>query len=148
MEIIIFIILFIGIIFAFMVLSRPSFEQRKSRIMNIYSSVLSDMNMDYWDTSIGIENIRNITKSILNFSWEIKIVLTQVKQASEENKKWLLEIISEFSENLTLWIRRHTDELQITKEQILDEIPWENPTIELIEKRLDIQIKNLQKVIL
>ncbi len=148
MEIIIFIILFIGIIFAFMVLSRPSFEQRKSRIMNIYSSVLSDMNMDYWDTSIGIENIRNITKSILNFSWEIKIILTQVKKESEENKKWLLEIISEFSENLTLWIRRHTDELQITKEQILDEIPWENSTIELIEKRLNIQIKNLQKVIL
>lgn len=106
------------------------------------------MNMDYRDTSIGIENMRNIAKSIVNFSWEIKILSNHKEKESEENKKWLLEIISEFSENLTLWIRRHTDELQITKEQILDEIPWENPTIELIEKRLDIQIKNLQKVIL
>lgn len=145
---VLFFILFIGIIGIFIILSRPSFEQRKSRLLNMYSSVLSDMNMDYKDTKIGAENIRNIAKSILNFSWEIKIVSTQIAKESEENKKWLFEIISEFSDNLSLWIHRHMDELKITKEQIANTTPREHPTLELIEKRLDMQVENLQKIIL
>ena len=91
--------------------------------MNMYSSVLSDMNLDYQNTTISIENIRNIAKSILNFSCEIKTITTQVEQLSEENKKWLFMMISEFSQNLTLWINRHMDELQMTKAQIFDGIP-------------------------
>ena len=57
-------------------------------------------------------------------------------------------MISEFSQNLTLWINRHMDELQMTKAQIFDGIPWENATIELLDKRIDLQIENLQKIVL
>ncbi len=106
------------------------------------------MNVDYKDTAISIENIRNIAKSILNFWWEIRIVSAQVKKESEENKKWLFEIVSEFSQNLTLWIHRHMNELDVTKEHIWEDNTWKNPALDLAEKRLDLQIENLRKVIL
>ena len=32
--------------------TKPGFEMRKSNLMNLYSSVLSDMNMDFRDTEI------------------------------------------------------------------------------------------------
>lgn len=102
-------------------LSEPSFVQRKPRLMNMYSSLMSDMNIDYGSTEIGIENIRNLSRSILNFSEEISKMAKQVTKENEEEKKWLTEMIIEFSSNLKLWMNRHIDELAITENLMQEE---------------------------
>ncbi len=125
-------------------LSEPSFVQRKPRLMNMYSSLMSDMNIDYGSTEIGIENIRNLSRSILNFSEEISKMAKQVTKENEEEKKWLTEMIIEFSSNLKLWMNRHIDELAITENLMQEESLWESPALVLARKRLELLIDNLK----
>jgi len=40
---------------------------------------MSDMNMDYKNMEIGVENIRNLSRSIINFSGEVEKMSKQVK---------------------------------------------------------------------
>jgi hypothetical protein len=96
-----------------------SFEREKSRIMNLYSSVLSDMNKDHESLAIDPGNIMKISKSILNFSRELQSFSRNSKKLKPEQIIWLMGIINEFSDTLDLWMHRHTDELNIQKESLM-----------------------------
>lgn len=146
MEILLPILIFISILWGIIFLSRPSFLERKSRLMNMYSSLMSDMNLDYRNMEIGIENIRNLSRSILNFSGEVEKISEQVKWEDEIDQKWLTDIINEFSQNLKLWMSRHMSELNVTEMNIGKAPEWNTPALTLARKRLDVQIQNLQRV--
>lgn len=112
----------------------------------MYSSLLSDMNMDYKNMEIGVENIRSLSRSILNFSSEVQKMSKQVKWEDEIEQKWLTDIINEFSQNLKLWINRHMSELNTTEANIEKAPEWDAPALALARNRLDIQIQSLQRV--
>jgi uncharacterized protein YoxC len=61
--------------------------------MNLYSSVLSDMNIDYRDTKIGVQNIRDIGTSIVHLSNEIQQTSKGISGESTENQKWLIDLM-------------------------------------------------------
>lgn len=146
MEIILPILIFISIFWIVIFLSRPSFTERKARLMNMYSSLLSDMNVDYKNMEIGVENIRSLSRSILNFSSEVQKMSKQVKWEDEIEQKWLTDIINEFSQNLKLWMGRHMSELNVTEINIEKTPEWDAPALALARNRLDIQIQSLQRV--
>jgi hypothetical protein len=143
-------ILFIAIIIGGVLwLSKPSFEVRKSRLINLYSSVLSDMNMDFRDNTIWAVNITNITGSIRYFADEVNQLQTLVLKQNQENQKWLIDLMQEFTTNLHLWIERHASELQIldsTIQTIETSDIWEQSALELASKRLESHIQLLEKI--
>ncbi len=142
-------ILFIAIVGGVIWFSKPSFEVRKSRLMNLYSSVLSDMNMDFRDTNIWAINIGNITESIRHFADEVNKLQTIALKQNPENQKWLTDLIQEFTTNLHLWIERHASELQIldsTIQTMETTHIWEQSALELASKRLESHIQLLEKI--
>lgn len=130
-------------------LTKPSFEIQKSRLMNLYSSILSDMNIDFRDQWIWARNLSDISKSIQNFSSEVDILSKHIRKENPENQKWLVEILQEFNTNLHIWIDRHAIEL-IELETSISEFKKthnsEKYILELTEKRLENHIKILQKI--
>ncbi|MBX9809784.1 hypothetical protein K2X92_05330 [Candidatus Gracilibacteria bacterium] len=115
----IFLILFLGAIFiAILYFSRPSFSTRQKRLMNMYSSVISDMNLDHANNDIGSINIYNISQSIINFTSELEKMIPKIQEQSKDNKQWLTSLIKEFNLHLQIWLDRHADELQIMEDTI------------------------------
>lgn len=117
--------------------------------MNMYSSVLSDMNIDFQNERVWAKNISEISKSIIIFSNEITAIGKNILNESTENQKWLIEIIQEFNSNLHLWIDRHANELAVLESSISwlkSSNTWGRYVLELTEKRLENQIKHLQKI--
>lgn len=129
--------------------AKPSFEVQKSQLMNIYSSVLSDMNVDFRDNWIWVVNIVDISQSIKNFSNEILKMRDRIHDTENIEQEWLVSLIEEFNTHLHLWIKRHASELKIQ-----DDIIWEINTpniseksvLELASKRLENQIKILERI--
>ncbi|MBP9780172.1 hypothetical protein KBD33_06175 [Candidatus Gracilibacteria bacterium] len=140
------IIIAIGVSFYFV---KPSFEVQKSQLMNIYSSVLSDMNVDFRDNGIGVVNIVDISQSIKNFSNEILKMRHRIHDTENTEQEWLVNLIEEFNNNLHLWIERHASELKI-QDDIIGEINTPNisekSVLELASKRLENQIKILERI--
>lgn len=124
-----------------------SFTRRRPRIMNLYSSLLSDMNLDYRSNDTAAGNVVEIGKSILNFSREITDI-NHPEKLTEADQKWLTDIITEFTDALDLWMNRHADELKLIVEKVENQ---ETPLIEgksaldLAGTRLEVQIGNLRK---
>lgn len=143
-------ILFIAIIVGGVLwLSKPSFAVRKDRLMNLYSSVLSDMNMDFRDANIWAVNIGNITESIRHFADEVSQLQALVLKQNPENQKWFIDLIQEFTTHLHLWIERHASELQIidsTIQTIKTSDIWEQSALKLASKRLESHIQLLEKI--
>lgn len=138
--------------FAMIVLSfsnTKSFPEQKTRIMNMYSSVLSDMNIDFTDGNISATNITNISTSIQNLADELEKTGKDIKKESIENQKWLLGIIEEFNTQLRIWIDRHTDELESLESEISlqnSEKPSEKAVLELVHTRLENHRIALEKI--
>ncbi len=86
--------------------------------MNLYSSLLSDMNVDYRDTKITPENIGQIRASLMNFTTQIEQTAKYAKFLGESDKKWLTEIVTEFRAALIIWIRRHESELILYEKEV------------------------------
>ena len=129
--------------------SRRNFEVRKSRLMNLYSSVLSDMNMDFRDNAIWVLNIGEISKSIKNFSNEINKLQKEIQKEPLTEQEWLINLIQEFTANLHLWIERHVSELEIvenTIEKIETQDVWKKWALELATSRLVSHIKLLERI--
>ncbi len=118
MEFFIFLSVICGISLTIIFLSKPDFSRRKVRLMHLYSSLISDMNLDFKSADIGAINISEISKSILNFSNEIEVMSKMAKDQSKEDQKWLLDIVEEFSSHLQLWIDRHESELTVVENTI------------------------------
>ena len=140
-------IILIGVVI--FLLSKPAIEKQKSRLMNLYSSVLSDMNLDYRDSTIWAVNIVEISKSIINFSKEIDIINDTIKNEKPEDQKWLIDIIEEFTRELHLWIDRHESELEWIQENIATfqtEDSTAKSVLKLASKRLESHIELLKKV--
>ena len=146
LYLILWIIIAIWVSFYF---TKPSFEVQKSRLINMYSSVLSDMNIDFRDNWIWVVNIVDISQSIRNFSNEVLRMRDCIRDTENTEQEWLVNLIEEFNTNLHLWIERHASELKIQ-----DDIIWnintpnisENSVLELASKRLENQIKILERI--
>ena len=143
-----FVFIIIGIAFI-LVLSGRNFQSEESRIMNLYSSVLSDMNIDLHDSEIHASNISDISKSIQNLTHEIEDVARHITKESSENQKWLIGIINEFNTHLRMWIDRHTDELESIESMIKNqetEKPSEKSVLELAYTRLENHRIQIEKI--
>ncbi len=117
--------------------------------MHLYSSLISDMNLDFKSADIGAINISEISKSILNFSNEIEVMSKMAKDQSKEDQKWLLDIVEEFSSHLQLWIDRHESELTVvenTIEGIETQDAWQKWALKLASKRLESHIQVLAQL--
>lgn len=86
--------------------------------MNMYSSVISDMNLDHANNDIWSINIYNISQSIINFTSELEKMIPKIQEQSKDNKQWLTSLIKEFNLHLQIWLDRHADELQIMEDTI------------------------------
>lgn len=112
------------IIFSFIVLgliyqsSQKTFEQKKTEIMNLYSSVLSDMNQDFWTMKIDPIHLAEISQSIQNLSIEIGKYSSSIQNENKENQEWFINIIDEFYRQIKLWISRHKTELEQLEQEI------------------------------
>lgn len=71
--------------------------------LNYYSSLISDMNVDYRDKKIAPENIRNISTSISNFTSQVEKLTPLAKNSERETQKWFIWLIDEFQTALSLW---------------------------------------------
>lgn len=58
--------------------------------LNYYSSLISDMNVDYRDKKIAPENIRNISTSISNFTSQVEKLTPLAKNSERETQKWFI----------------------------------------------------------
>ena len=116
------------------------YKIEKERIARIYSSVISDMNMDFRDKIIVPQKIIDIEKWISYFSNEIKtlyqnyrnILFTENEVRVIANPRmlkpykdfliqewiWLTECITSFSRDLDTWITRHHSELLELKNSV------------------------------
>lgn len=129
--------------------TRRTFGEQQSNIMNLYSSVLSDMNIDFRDGRVHTTNIHEISKSIQNLAHEIENTAKNIEKESPENQKWLTGIISEFNRELRMWIDRHTDELETIESEIqstTSEKSSEKAVLELACARLDMHRKVFEKI--
>jgi hypothetical protein len=139
-----FFIVFVSVIVLVFVFAKPNISERKTRLMNLYSSVLSDMNMDYRDSTIGVQNIWDIGASIVHLSNEITKTSKGISGESGENQKWLVDLIGEFTRELDLWMHRHASELEIVTTNLADTLP-ESPTLDLMTAKLQTQISALNR---
>ena len=117
--------------------------------MNLYSSVLSDMNIDFRDKKIHATNISEISKSIQNLTHEIEALGKEISKGTPENQQWLLGIIEEFNTHLRMWIDRHTDELESIESMIKNqetEKPSEKSVLELAYTRLENHRIQIEKI--
>lgn len=129
--------------------TRRTFDDKKSHIMNLYSSVLSDMNIDFRDWKIHNTNIHEISRSIQNLANEIDDTAKGIIHESVHNQEWLTGIINEFNIQLRIWIDRHTDELETIESEIYSttsEKNSEKAVLELAYTRLDIHRKVFEKI--
>lgn len=140
-----FIVGLIGISLLVFFFAKPNIVERKTRLMNLYSSVLSDMNIDYRDTKIWVQNIRDIGASIIHLSEEIQETSNGISREHLEDQRWLVDLIQEFTRELDLWMRRHASEMEIVAENMTDTI-GESPTLDLMTARLKTQISALERV--
>lgn len=128
-----------------------SFPARKEVLLNLYSSLLSDMNVDYRGMDMWVENIRNISRSIENFTDEVESLSKSLSKQSPEDQKWFLSLLEEFHQNLTLWISRHISELSLYEKEVekishqTSDESWKW-VIRLSEKRIQNQIQIFKKI--
>lgn len=111
--------------------------------LNYYSSLISDMNVDYRDAKISPENIRNISTSISNFTSQVEKLTPLAKNSERETQKWFIWLIDEFQTALSLWTERHADEIQLYESSLENK---NTKAIALLEKRLQIQSENMRKI--
>jgi hypothetical protein len=110
-----------------------SYNQKKIKMERIYSSVVSDMNIDFRDSFIAPTKIMDIEMWVHNLSNEIIdiyksykwVILIEKSIKSFTGKKtkssyqdfltqewlWLTEYITSFSRDLDTWMTRHHSEL-------------------------------------
>jgi hypothetical protein len=112
--------------------------------LNYYSSLISDINVDYRDKKISPENIRNISTSISNFTSQVEKLAPLAKNSERETQKWFIWLIDEFQKALSLWTERHADEILLYESNLENKNTW---AIALLEKRLQIQSENMRKII-
>ena len=65
-----------------------------------------------------MENIRNISLSIENFTDEVESLSKSLPKGSLDDQKWFLSILEEFHQNLALWISRHISELSLYEKEV------------------------------
>lgn len=119
-------------------------KEEKEKFLNYFSSVLSDMNVDYKDTQISAENIANISASIANFTTQVEHLTPLAKKSDKETQSWFVGLIDEFYHSLSLWTERHADEIALYEKDIKN---MKSPPLALLAKRLQIQSENMRKVI-
>ena len=139
-----FFIIFVCVLMLVFLFAKPSIWERRTRLMNLYSSVLSDMNIDYRDTKIWVQNIRDISASIVHLSEEIQETSRGISGESTNDQRWLVDLIGEFSRELDLWMHRHASEMEIVTESLTDTLS-ESPTLDLMTVRLQTQIDALDR---
>ena len=100
------------------------------------------MNIDYRDTKIWVQNIRDISASIVHLSEEIQETSRGISWESTDDQRWLVDLIGEFSRELDLWMHRHASEMEIVTENLTDTLS-ESPTLDLMTARLQTQIDAL-----
>jgi len=152
MEFFIFISVILVVVGVMLFLTRISFEARKERLENLYSSLLSDMNIDLSEHTITPQNIQDITKSMLYFSDEVSLLARLSKNTSLDNQRWLVDIIEAFNTSLKLWMSRHEDELLLQQREIQGQIHTTDTqtgkaALELASKRLDSEKNTLEKLL-
>lgn len=76
------------------------------------------MNVDYRGMDMGTENIRNISRSIENFTDEVESLSKSLFKQSPDDQKWFISLLEEFHQNLTLWISRHISELSLYEKEV------------------------------
>jgi len=127
---------------------KKDFQQKKIEIINMYSSLLSDINTDYSQNVLNAENIMNISTSITNFTSKLEQINKNSEMGVYENKKWVMDLMYEFRENLQLWINHHTAELSHQGETITKMESTINSfgPIKLAKQRIDSQIRLYSKI--
>lgn len=121
---------------------------QKEYMMNLYSSLLSDMNVDYRDQKMTPQNIVNIAQSLQNLTDDIETSSRHIQKQSAENQRWLVDLIQELDQNLKLWIDRHTDEIDLYIQDIEKNTPRtsEKWVFGLVIARLENQKQILRKI--
>ena len=148
MFILIISIIIISIVI-FLIVRKKTFAKRKSHIMNLYSSVLSDMNMDFRDISVSAMAILEISRSIQHLTDEITRTRGDIDSWKQEEKKWMIDIIEEFSTVLKIWIHRHIHELEKVEESLANqktEKLSEKAILDLAQTRLESHRKILMQI--
>ena len=116
------------------------YKNQKIKMQYIYSSIISDMNIDFWDGNIAPDKIIDIENGIKNYaSWVKGLFVSYKKVKSMErclvsfpDQKvyflykdfltqewiWLTECIASFSRDLDTWMTRHHSELVQLKDSV------------------------------
>lgn len=147
-----FLIASIGIItLSLYFLDGVSSSVRKMKILRTYSSLLSDMNIDYRSTGIAPTSILEIRRSLIAFTREIESMNRSIHDHSPHDQKWLLDMIVEFRRELTLWMARHETELGIEIDRVAQVesetlSPSSSAALDLATERLTLQIAGLERV--
>lgn len=128
-----------------------SIPKQKTRLLEMLSSVNSDIRIDKRDISISAENMMEIQTSILYFTKEVEDFSKNVlKNGTQEDKKFTFEIIAQFHNNLDEWMILHEKELENLKKslwEVQQNIHQEEAqTLEIAKKRLEIQINNYENI--
>lgn len=85
---------------------------QSSELENLYSSALSDMNVDFSSDNISPKNIENIGKSVNAFQKKMEKFYEKYSYYTEPEKSNFLKIIEDFHKDLELWMKRHQTELE------------------------------------
>lgn len=102
------------------------------------------MNVDYRESTMRAENIRNIATSISNFTSQVERLTPLAKNSDQETQKWFIGLIDEFQAALSLWTERHADEIALYESNLEKK---NTKAIALLEKRLQIQSETMRKII-
>lgn len=101
---------------------KQEFLHNKTRLLRIYSSVLSDMRVDRGDKKMSSINFQNIWEWISNFSKrleELQLLFSDLQKVSYLKKSdflssegpWIINFSQEFSNLLNDWLLFHKSEL-------------------------------------
>lgn len=118
------------------------------KLENLYSSLLSDMNIDFRDETIHPENIIHISKSISQFVYTLIYHTKHINTLHKEEKETLIALYQNFHSDLDIWIKRHMSEIEKLSESLEESaqktqiIEWKS-LILLSKTQLDSYIEDL-----
>lgn len=114
---------------------------KSSELENLYSSALSDMNVDFSSDNISPKNLENIWKSVNAFQEKMEKFYEKYSRYSDSEKSNFVKIIENFHNDLELWMKCHQSELEKYIETV--EIEAEKAQAKDWKKVLELAIAHL-----
>lgn len=123
------------------------FSFQKNRLESLYSSLLSDMNVDFQDNAMAPQNLANIAISLENFIAEIESIVPHFHTLSDENQKYVFDTLRSFQNDLSLWLSRHQSEITLLEKSIAHYSDDGEHSLFALEKRLETHANAIQMLV-